>query len=145
MIVPQRYRFYVLLIAEIFVGLAMSISSSFPAKMAYDWFPIHESTRSLVLATVGYNVGAGFSVYFSPRYIANQAQIYKLGYVYIFSAMIMTLVVLLFIQRSRPKMPPSSSAIMSAQTNVPLTDGMLVVSKAMIYSSQPIKDLVDIV
>lgn len=127
-IIQKQYKFHALLIAEVFVGLALGISSAFPAKMAYDWFPIHESTRSLVLATVGFNVGAGASNYFAPKYITRPEEMYRLGYMFIFSAMFMTAVVLLFIQRSRPKMPPSSSAILSAETKVPLSDGLIVVS-----------------
>lgn len=127
--IPRDHRYYYLLVAEVFVGLAMSVSSCFPAKMAYNWFPLHESTRAFVLATVGYNVGAGASNYIAPIMIVSSEDMYKMGYMFLISAIAMTLVVLLFINRSRPEVPPSTSAILSEQTDhVPLMKGLRVVS-----------------
>lgn len=96
--------------------------------MAYNWFPIDESTRAFVLANVGYNVGAGASNYFAPILILDPGDMYKMGYMFLISAAVMTTVVVLFIQRSLPKMPPSSNAILSAQADVPLAKGLRVVS-----------------
>lgn len=126
--IPKEYKFYVLIVGELFVGLANSIAISFSPKMAYDWFPIHESTKALMCANMGYNVGAGASTYLVPMLVKDIEDMYKIGYMFIISAVVMFIIVVGFIRRSRPKMPPSSSAILSAETNAPLQDGLMVVS-----------------
>lgn len=126
--IPVKRRYYFLLVAEVFIGLATSVSNCFAAKVAYDWFPIGESTRAFVLASVGYNVGAGASNYIVPILIIESSDMYKMGYMFLISAATMTSIVLLFIRRSRPKVPPSSNAVLSAQTDVSLSEGLKIVS-----------------
>lgn len=120
------HRFHILLLSEVFVGFAQSIALCVPAKVAGSWFAHYESTLAMVIANCGYNIGVGFSNFFTPVFIQNSADMCKLSYMFLVSSILVTFIVLTCVTRSSPKMPPSSSAIMSASTIVPLKSGLLV-------------------
>lgn len=121
-----QHRYHILIVSEVFVGFANSIALCIPAKVAGIWFAHYESTLAMVIANCGFNIGIGFSNYFTPIFIQNETDIYKLSYMFIVSSVIVTFIVLTCVTRSSPKMPPSSSAIMSASTIVPLKSGIAV-------------------
>lgn len=123
------YRYHILMLSEAFVGLAQSISVCVPAKVASAWFAHYESTLALVIANCGFNIGVGFSNYFTPVFIQSVNEVYKLSYMFIISGCLVVCIVLTCVTRSSPKMPPSSNAIMSSSTIVPLKSGIVVVSK----------------
>lgn len=127
----KHHRYYILLLSEAFVGLALSISLCIPAKVASAWFAHYENTLAMVIASCGYNIGVGFSNYFTPLFVKSVDDMYKLSYLFIVSGVIVTVIVLTCVTRSSPKMPPSSNAIMSASTIVPLKNGLLVVSNLL--------------
>lgn len=131
-------RFEILMLSEVFVGLAQSIAVCVPAKVASAWFAHYENTLALVIANCGFNIGIGFSNYFTPIFVQSGADMYKLSYMFVVSAVLVTFIVLTCVTRSSPKMPPSSNAITSASTIVPLKHGLLVVSS--ITYIQPIYD-----
>lgn len=122
------HRFHILLLSEVFVGLAWSIAICVPAKVASAWFAHYENTLALVIANCGFNIGIGFSNYFTPIFVQSAEDMYKLSYMFIVSAVVVVFIVLTCVTRSSPKMPPSSNAIMSASTIVPLKSGLHVVS-----------------
>lgn len=122
----KQHRFHILLLSELFVGLAQSIAVCIPAKVAGSWFAHYESTLAMVIANCGFNVGIGFSNYFTPIFVQSADDIYKLSYMFLVSSVIVTFIVLTCVTRSSPKMPPSSSAIVSASTIVPLKNGITV-------------------
>jgi len=124
----KQNRFYILLMSEVFVGLAQSISLCIPAKVASAWFAHYENTLALVIANCGYNVGVGFSNYFTPVFVQVVEDMYKLSYMFLISGFLVTFIVLTCVTRSSPKMPPSSNAMISASTIVPLRSGLAVVS-----------------
>lgn len=124
----KKHRYQILLLSEFFVGLAQSISLCIPAKVASAWFANYENTLALVIANCGYNIGIGFSNYFVPIFIISPDDMYKLSYLFLVSGCLVTLIVLTCVTRSSPKMPPSSNAIMSASSIVPLKSGFQVVS-----------------
>lgn len=124
----RRNRYPILLLSEAFVGLGWSIAVCVPAKVASAWFAHYESTLALMIANCGYNIGVGFSNYFTPVFIQEPADMYKLSYMFLVSGCLVTFIVLTCVTRSSPKMPPSSSAIMSSAVSVPLRIGLQVVS-----------------
>lgn len=124
----KQNRFYILLVSEAFLGLAQSIGYCVPAKVASSWFAHYESTLALVIANCGLNIGIGFSNYFTPLFITRPDDMYKLCYMFLVSGCLATFVVLTCVTRSSPKMPPSSTAIMTSSTFVPLRSGLIVVS-----------------
>lgn len=126
----KEHRFHILLLSEAFVGLAQSISMCIPAKVASAWFAHYENTLALVIASCGFNIGVGFSNYFTPIFIQSSDDMYKLSYMFLLSGCLVTLIVLTCVTRSSPKMPPSSNAIMSASSIVPLRSGIAVVSRS---------------
>lgn len=128
----KNHRHAVLLLSEAFVGLAQSISVCIPAKVASAWFAHYENTLALVIANCGYNIGVGFSNYFTPLFVTSDADMYKLSYMFLISGVLVTFIVLTCVTRSSPKMPPSSNAIMSASNMVPLKSGLAVVSTGSI-------------
>lgn len=128
----KRNRFYILLLSEAFVGLAQSISLCVPAKVASAWFAHYENTLALVIANCGFNIGVGFSNYFTPVFIQGFDDMYKLSYMFLVSGCLVTFIVLVCVTRSSPKMPPSSNAIISSAPPVPLQSGIAVVSKDLI-------------
>lgn len=121
-----QHRFHILLLSEVFVGLAQSIVLCIPAKVAGSWFAHYENTLAMVIANCGFNIGIGFSNYFTPIFVTSAADMYKLSYMFLVSSVIVTFIVLTCVTRSSPKMPPSSGAIMSASTIVPLKSGIAV-------------------
>lgn len=125
-IVQNRYN--ILLLSEAFVGFAQSISLCVPAKVASAWFAHYENTLALVIANCGFNIGVGFSNYFTPVFIKSPNDVYKLSYMFIVSGCLVVFIVLTCVTRSSPKMPPSSNAIVSASNTVPLKSGIAVVS-----------------
>jgi hypothetical protein len=122
----KQHRYHLLILSEFFVGLAQSICVCIPAKVSSAWFANYESTLALVIANCGFNIGIGFSNYFTPIFIKTVDDMYKLSYVFIVSGFLVTIIVLTCVTRSSPKMPPSSNAIMSASTLVPLRSGIAV-------------------
>lgn len=124
----KEHRFHILLLSEAFVGLAQSIAQCIPAKVASAWFAHYENTLALVIANCGYNIGAGFANYFTPIFVQSVNDMYKLSYLFLISGCLVTFIVLTCVTRSSPKMPPSSTAIMSASSVVPLKTGIAVVS-----------------
>lgn len=122
----KQNRWYILMLSEFFVGLAQSISFCLPAKVSSAWFANYESTLALVIANCGINIGIGFSNYFTPIFVKSSDDMFKLSYMFIVAGFLVTFIVLTCVTRSSPKMPPSSSAIMSASTLVPLKSGMTV-------------------
>uniref|UniRef100_A0A6G1SHE0 Feline leukemia virus subgroup C receptor-related protein 2 n=1 Tax=Aceria tosichella TaxID=561515 RepID=A0A6G1SHE0_9ACAR len=122
----KDHRYYILILSELFVGLAQSICLCIPAKVSSVWFANYESTLALVIANCGFNIGIGFSNYFTPVFVKSTDDMYKLSYLFIISGFLVTFIVLTCVTRSSPKMPPSSSAIMSASTLVPLRSGIAV-------------------
>lgn len=122
----QAHRFHILILSEFFVGLAQSIGVCIPAKVASAWFANYENTLALVIANCGFNIGVGFSNYFTPIFIKTPDDMFKLSYLFIISGFLITFIVLTCVTRSSPKMPPSSNAIMSASTLVPLKSGIAV-------------------
>lgn len=129
----KLHRFHILLLSEMFVGLAQSIAVCIPAKVAGSWFAHYESTLAMVIANCGFNIGIGFSNYFTPIFIQSTADMYKLSYMFLISSVIVTFIVLTCVTRSSPKMPPSSSAIMSASTIVPFRSGIAVMMSDLSY------------
>lgn len=125
-----QHRFHILLASEAFLGLAQSIALCVPAKVASAWFAHYESTLALMIANCGYNIGVGFSNYFTPIFIVTTGDMYKLSYLFIVSGCLVTLIVLTCVTRSSPKMPPSSSAIISSSNQVPFKSGFFVVSSS---------------
>lgn len=121
-----QHRYHILLLSEAFVGLAQSISVCVPAKVASAWFAHYENTLALVIANCGFNIGVGFSNYFTPVFVQNVNDMYKLSYMFIISGCIVVFIVLTCVTRSSPKMPPSSNAIISSTTSVPLKSGIAV-------------------
>jgi len=128
----KDHRFHILLLSEFFVGLAQSIAVCVPAKVASAWFAHYENTLALVIANCGFNIGIGFSNYFTPIFIRSVHDIYKLSYMFLVSGVLVTLIVLTCVTRSSPKMPPSSNAIVSASYIVPLKSGIRVVSICLV-------------
>lgn len=124
----KNQRYLILVVSEAFAGLAYSIGICIPAKVASAWFAHYENTLALVIANCGFNVGVGFSNYFTPIFINSGDEMYKLSYVFMISAALVTFIVLTCVTRSSPKMPPSSSNITSHSVNVPLAKGLFVVS-----------------
>lgn len=124
----KQQRYHILLLSEAFVGLAQSISVCIPAKVASAWFAHYENTLALVIANCGFNIGIGFSNYFTPIFVQSAADMYKLSYMFVVSGCLVIFIVLTCVTRSSPKMPPSSNAIMSASSLVPLKSGLFVVS-----------------
>lgn len=122
----KEHRFHILLLSEAFVGLAQSISVCVPAKVASAWFAHYESTLALVIANCGFNIGVGFSNYFTPVFITQPDEMYKLSFMFIISGVMVTFIVLTCVTRSSPKMPPSSNALVSSSSTVPLKSGILV-------------------
>lgn len=94
--------------------------------MAASWFPHHESTLAIMLTAAGGNISIGLSNYLTPLFIQSPADIYKLSFMFGISGVILAVIVLSCITRSSPKMPPSSIAIMTASTEVPLKSGLRV-------------------
>lgn len=125
----RQNRYLILLLSEAFVGLSWSIAVCVPAKVASAWFAHYESTLALMIANCGYNIGVGFSNYFTPILINDPSDMYKLSYMFLISGCLVTVIVLTCVTRSSPKMPPSSSAIMSSAVAVPLKCGLSVVSR----------------
>ena len=123
----KEHRYHILLLSEFFVGLAQSIGLCVPAKVASAWFAHYENTLALVIGNCGYNIGIGFSNYFIPIFIEAPEEMFKLSYMFLVSGCFVTFVVLICVTRSSPKMPPSSNAIASASTVVPLKNGIAVV------------------
>ena len=124
----KQHRYDILLVSEVFVGLAQSIALCVPAKVASAWFAHYENTLALVIANCGFNIGMGFGNYFTPIFITSVDDMYKLSYMFLVSGGLVTFIVLTCVTRSSPKMPPSSNAIMSASSLVPLKSGIAVVS-----------------
>lgn len=124
----RRYRYPILLLSEAVSGLAWSIALCVPAKVASVWFAHYESTLALVIANCGYNVGIGFSNYFTPVFIQGPEDMYKLSYMFLISGVVVTFIVLTCVTRSSPKMPPSSSALVSSSVSISLKSGLFVVS-----------------
>lgn len=124
----KQHRFHILLLSEAFVGLAQSIAVCIPAKVASAWFAHYENTLALVIGNCGFNIGVGFSNYFTPVFVQGVGDMYKLSYMFILSGFLVTFIVLTCVTRSSPKMPPSSSALVSASNMVPLKSGIAVVS-----------------
>lgn len=122
----KAHRFDILLLSEVFVGFVSSIASCVPAKVASSWFAHYENTLALVIAGCGYNVGIGFSNFFTPVFIKNAADMYKMSYMFLVTSIAVTCIILTCVTRSSPKLPPSSSATMSASTAVPLKSGLIV-------------------
>lgn len=119
-------RFYILLLSEAFLGIAGAITVCVPAKVASAWFAHYENTLALMIINCGYNIGVGFSNYFTPIFIQSTGDMYKLCYLFLVSGFLTTLIVLTCVTRSSPKMPPSSSAIMSSSSSVPFRSGVAV-------------------
>lgn len=120
------HRFQTLLLSEAFVGFAQSITVCVPAKVASAWFAHYENTLALVITNCGVNFGIGFSNYFTPIFVQSVDDMYKLSYMFLVSGCIVTFIVLTCVTRSSPKMPPSSQAVMSGQTEVTLKTGLTV-------------------
>jgi len=95
---------------------------------ATSWFATHETTTAIMLINCGTNIGTGLSNYLTPIYVTNEADMYKLAYMFLVSGCFAVVTVLTCISRSRPKMPPSAGAVLSASTRVSLRDGLIVVS-----------------
>lgn len=128
----KKNRFYILLLSEAFVGLAQAISVCVPAKVASAWFAHYENTIALVIANCGMNIGVSFSNYFTPYFVLVAGDMYKLSYMFLVSGCLVTFIVLTCVTRSSPKMPPSSNAIVTGSTLVPLKSGIAVVSRNIV-------------
>lgn len=124
----HQHRYLLLILSEACVGLASSIHTSFPAKIASVWFPHRESTLALVLTGCGYNVGIALSNYLTPVFVESVNDMNKMSYMFLVSAAVLSITTPLCITRSKPKSPPSANAIASESTSVPLGRGILVVS-----------------
>lgn len=124
----KSHRYKILIVSETFAGLAYSIGICIPAKVASAWFAHYENTLALVIANCGYNVGVGFSNYFTPIFVTTGDEISKLSYMFLVSAVLVTFIVLTCVTRSSPKMPPSSITSTSSATNLALGKGLFVVS-----------------
>lgn len=122
----KQNRYYILFLSEAFVGLAQSIAVCVPAKVASAWFANYENTLALVMANCGFNIGIGLSNYFTPIFVQNTGDMYKMSYLFLVSGFLVTFIVLTCVTRSSPKMPPSSNAIMSDAAIVPLKSGIAV-------------------
>lgn len=124
----RNHRYLLLILSEAFNGFSASIHNLFSPKIATNWFPHHESTVALFLVNVGYSVGIAASSYLTPLFIKTAFDLTKLSYVFLISAILITVLAPLCLTRSKPRSPPSSTAVLSATTRVPLHVGLCVVS-----------------
>lgn len=126
--IPKQYRFTFFVIAELITGIAIGMSTTFPAKVAYDWFPVKETTRALILGHIGFSLAAGLSNFTVPLIVTNINEISRISYLFEASAITVTIIVFFTVNISRPLTPPSDRAVMSSRANVSIKDGLWVVS-----------------
>lgn len=122
------HRYALLLVSEVLLGLYYSISNCIPAKVANSWFPQHESTLAIGVPYIGANIGIGLSNLLTPWFVQSSVDMYKLTYMFFISGALVVLITLTCIQRSSPKIPPSSMAVESAGTKTSLKSSLMVVS-----------------
>lgn len=118
--VPKSYRFPFYLLGNAILGLSSTSLIGLNAKIAYDWFPKDQTTIAIVLPTATYQLVGGFSAYLSPKFIKSTEELYIMGYLYLVTAQIVCIVVLICVKRSRPKLPPSLDDIISSRYRLPL-------------------------
>lgn len=110
-------------LAEVLVGLSIAMTTVFPAKVAYDWFPVKQTTRALMLGHVGFSLAAGLVNLLIPMIVRDFGDLSKVGYMFEISAISVSLIVFSSIKESRPPTPPSSRAVISEGNIVTLKDG----------------------
>lgn len=126
--VEQEYRYSLFVLSEILYGLAMSLAMTFSAKVAYDWFPFNETIRVIILCVIGFSISSIATNLITPRLVTKPDELDRLGYVYVISVLILSLIIMLCIRNSQPPTPPSERSIITQQSTVPLKDGFIVVS-----------------
>lgn len=125
--VPKEHRYMLFAFGEVLTGLAIAMSVTFPAKATYDWFPIEETTRALIIGHTGFSLAAGLSNFVVPHIVQNLTQLSRMSILLVGSAVAVSVIVIFSVRKSRPPTPPSRRAIMSASNNVVLRDGLIVV------------------
>lgn len=123
-------RYYIFLVSEVFTGLLSPLAFCIPAKLANEWFPSNENASSQMLAGCGYNLGCCVA-FFIPMFIEKPADLSKMNYLFVLTALSSVLIVACLVTSSKPKRPPSIEAELSASSiRVPFFRGALVVSSS---------------
>lgn len=116
------------MLSEALNGVSAAIHNLVGPMIANGWFPYEENTLALVVVSLGYSVGLASSNYLTPLFVKSPSDLYILSYMFIASAALLAILIPISITRSRPKLPPSELASVSAQTRVPFFSGLKAVS-----------------
>lgn len=115
----QRFK----LVYWIISGLAASQSAAIffctPLKISENWFAESERSIAWTIMISSYSIGGAIASFIFPRFIHNVSDVKPLAYLNFISGIVVAIVAVSCITRSKPKHPPSERTIKSAAKKLP--------------------------
>lgn len=90
-----------------------------PLKVSENWFGESERSIAWTVLISAYNIGSSVASFLLPRIVTGVGDIRYLAYINLISGLAVAAGIFVFIDRSKPKSPPSERMVKSSQTNLP--------------------------
>lgn len=97
----------------------ISIFFCVPLKISENWFAESERSIAWTMMMSSYSIGETLASFFYPRFVHKVDDVKPLAYLNFISGIVVSVVILLCITRSKPKHPPSARTIKSSSKNSP--------------------------